>query len=122
MARLPDLKELKVRKPRYQIKDENVEQVNESTRVAAAWMRTLRSSGRHVFSGCYSARTLPGADRPSVHAALSKVYSGGSHCAVTPRLHCCRRDGCRLRTYRPVPRLRDGRAVDGPRGSYEQPA
>jgi hypothetical protein len=38
--------------------------------VAAAWMRTLRSSGRHVFSGSYSARTLPGADRPSVHVAF----------------------------------------------------
>jgi hypothetical protein len=38
--------------------------------VAAAWMRTLRSSGRHVFSGSYSTRTLPGADRPSVHVAF----------------------------------------------------
>ena len=38
--------------------------------VAAAWLRTLRSSGRHVFSGAYSARTLPGADRPSVHVAF----------------------------------------------------
>lgn len=38
--------------------------------VAAAWMRTLRSDGRHVFSGSYSARTLPGADRPSVHVAF----------------------------------------------------
>jgi hypothetical protein len=40
------------------------------TQVAAAWMRTLRSSGRHVFSGSYSARTLPDADRPSVHVAF----------------------------------------------------
>jgi hypothetical protein len=38
--------------------------------VAAAWMRTLRNGGRHVFSGSYSARTLPGADRPSVHATF----------------------------------------------------
>lgn len=38
--------------------------------VAAAWVRTLRGSGRHVFSGSYSARTLPGADRPSVHVAF----------------------------------------------------
>lgn len=37
---------------------------------AAGWIRTLRSSGRHVFSGSYSARTLPGADRPSVHVAF----------------------------------------------------
>ncbi len=38
--------------------------------VAAAWLRRLRTSGRHVFSGSYSARTLPGADRPSVHVAF----------------------------------------------------
>jgi hypothetical protein len=38
--------------------------------VSAAWMRTLRSSGRHVFSGSYSTRTLPGADQPSVHVAF----------------------------------------------------
>jgi hypothetical protein len=42
----------------------------QGTQVAAAWMRKLRSSGRHVFSGSYSARTLPGADRPSVHVAF----------------------------------------------------
>jgi hypothetical protein len=40
------------------------------TQVAAAWVRTLRGSGRNVFSGSYSARTLPGADRPSVHVAF----------------------------------------------------
>lgn len=38
--------------------------------VAAAWTRTLRGSGRTVFSGAYSVRTLPGADRPSVHVAF----------------------------------------------------
>jgi hypothetical protein len=38
--------------------------------VAAAWMRTLRESGRHVFSGAYSSYTLPGTDRPSVHVAF----------------------------------------------------
>jgi hypothetical protein len=38
--------------------------------VAAAWTRTLRGSGRAVFSGAYAARTLPGADRPSVHVAF----------------------------------------------------
>lgn len=38
--------------------------------VAAAWTRTLRGNGRPVFSGAYSARTLPGADRPSVHVAF----------------------------------------------------
>lgn len=38
--------------------------------VAAAWLRTLRPSGRYVFSGCYSARRLPSAARPSVHVAF----------------------------------------------------
>ncbi len=38
--------------------------------VGAAWLRTLRPSGRYVFSGCYSARRLPGAARPSVHVAF----------------------------------------------------
>lgn len=38
--------------------------------VAAAWTRTLRGSGRTAFSGAYSTRTLPGADRPSVHVAF----------------------------------------------------
>lgn len=40
------------------------------TQVGAAWIRTLRDGGRHVFSGCYSARRLPGSDRPSVHVAF----------------------------------------------------
>ncbi|HIZ98558.1 MAG TPA: hypothetical protein H9805_08265 [Candidatus Janibacter merdipullorum] len=38
--------------------------------VAAAWTRALRATGRTVFSGAYSTRTLPGADRPSVHVAF----------------------------------------------------
>ena len=42
----------------------------DGAQVAAAWARTLRSSGRVVFSGAYSAYTLPGADRPSVHVAF----------------------------------------------------
>lgn len=40
------------------------------SQVAAAWTRTLRSSGRQVFSGSYSTRTLPGAGRASVHVAF----------------------------------------------------
>jgi hypothetical protein len=43
---------------------------HDGAQVAAAWMRTLRDTGRSVFSGRYTARTLPGADRPSVHAAF----------------------------------------------------
>lgn len=42
----------------------------EDVQVAAAWTRTLRGNGRAVFSGAYAARTLPGADRPSVHVAF----------------------------------------------------
>ena len=38
--------------------------------VAAAWSRALRATGRTVFSGAYSTRTLPGADRPSVHVTF----------------------------------------------------
>lgn len=38
--------------------------------VAAAWTRALRATGRTVFSGAYSTRTLPGADRPSVHVTF----------------------------------------------------
>jgi hypothetical protein len=38
--------------------------------VAAAWTRTLRGNGRPVFSGAYSVKALPGADRPSVHVAF----------------------------------------------------
>jgi hypothetical protein len=38
--------------------------------VAAGWVRTLRRNGDTVFSGCYSRRTLPGADRPSVHVTF----------------------------------------------------
>jgi hypothetical protein len=37
---------------------------------AAAWLRTLRSTGEYVYSGCYDIRTLPGADRPSVHVTF----------------------------------------------------
>ncbi|MBB6629261.1 hypothetical protein H5V45_18180 [Nocardioides sp. KIGAM211] len=42
----------------------------DGTQRAAGWLRTLRSTGEYVFSGCYSARRLPGADRPSVHVAF----------------------------------------------------
>lgn len=36
----------------------------------AAWLRTLRSTGQYVYSGCYSTRWRPGADRASVHVAF----------------------------------------------------
>jgi hypothetical protein len=37
---------------------------------AAGWLRTVRSTGDFAFSGCYSVRALPGADRPGVHVAF----------------------------------------------------
>lgn len=37
---------------------------------AAGWIRSLRSTGEFVYSGCYSSRVLPGADRASVHVTF----------------------------------------------------
>lgn len=37
---------------------------------AAGWIRTLRSTGEFVYSGCYTSQQLPGADRPSVHVSF----------------------------------------------------
>lgn len=37
---------------------------------AAGWIRTLRSTGEYVYSGCYSTRLLPGAGQPSVHVTF----------------------------------------------------
>src|SRR5262249_40996097 len=37
---------------------------------AAGWIRTLRSTGEYVYSGCYSSRLLPGRRQPSVHVAF----------------------------------------------------
>jgi hypothetical protein len=37
---------------------------------AAGWLRTLSGTGEFVYSGCYSARLLPGSDQPSVHVAF----------------------------------------------------
>ncbi|GAB3865687.1 hypothetical protein GCM10028801_36500 [Nocardioides maradonensis] len=42
----------------------------EGRQVGAGWLRTLRATGDYVYSGAYSSRTLPGADRPSVHVAF----------------------------------------------------
>lgn len=38
--------------------------------LGAGWLRALRGTGETVYSGCYGIRTLPGADRPSVHVAF----------------------------------------------------
>ena len=37
---------------------------------AAGWIRTLRSTGEYVYSGCYSSRLLPGSGQPSVHVTF----------------------------------------------------
>lgn len=37
---------------------------------AAGWLRTLSATGEFVYSGCYSARLLPGSEQPSVHVAF----------------------------------------------------
>lgn len=42
----------------------------EARQRAAGWLRTLRSTGDYVFSGCYSVRALPDADRAGVHVAF----------------------------------------------------
>ena len=61
--------------------------------VWTGWSRTLRSSGRHVFSGAYSARTLPGVDSPSVHVAFP-LESGNVQVFLRPSVT----DGGGLRT------------------------
>lgn len=38
--------------------------------IGAGWLRTLRSTGDYVFSGCYSTRRLPGAQQDSIHVAF----------------------------------------------------
>jgi hypothetical protein len=55
------------------------------TQVSAAWMRTLRGNARRVFSGSYSARTLPGARRPSVHVAFP-LESGNVQVFLRPTI------------------------------------
>ena len=54
------------------------------TQQAAGWLRTLSATGEFVYSGCYSARLLPGADRPSVHVAFP-LESGNVQVFLQPR-------------------------------------
>lgn len=37
---------------------------------AAGWIRTLRSTGEYVYSGCYGTRALPGTRQRSVHVTF----------------------------------------------------
>ncbi|MFI5934279.1 hypothetical protein [Actinoplanes sp. NPDC051494] len=50
---------------------------------AAGWMRTLRSTGEYVYSGCYSTRVLPGSRQPSVHVAFP-LQSGNVQVFLRP--------------------------------------
>ena len=52
---------------------------------AAGWIRTLRSTGEYVYSGCYSSRSLPGADRPSVHVTFP-LEEGNVQVFLRPRV------------------------------------
>lgn len=52
---------------------------------AAAWIRTLRSTGEYVYSGCYSSRLLPGHTQPSVHVAFP-LEAGNVQVFLRPRV------------------------------------
>ena len=52
---------------------------------SAGWIRTLRSTGEYVYSGCYSSRLLPGADRPSVHVTFP-LEAGNVQVFLRPRV------------------------------------
>lgn len=66
--------------------DSRVSIITDATgrQAAAGWLRTLRSTGEYVFSGCYSLRTLPGASRPSVHVTFP-LESGNVQVFLQPR-------------------------------------
>lgn len=51
---------------------------------AAGWFRTLRSTGDHVYSGCYSTGTLPTSEQPSVQVAFP-LESGNVQVFLRPR-------------------------------------
>ncbi|MBO3751047.1 hypothetical protein J5X84_33665 [Streptosporangiaceae bacterium NEAU-GS5] len=59
---------------------------------AAGWLRTLATTGEFVFSGCYTARLLPGSDQPSVHVAFP-LESGNVQVFLRPSV---RTDGSLL--------------------------
>lgn len=52
---------------------------------AAAWIRTLRSTGEYVYSGCYSTRLLPTTDQRSVHVAFP-LEAGNIQVFLHPRV------------------------------------
>ena len=52
---------------------------------AAGWLRTLRSTGEYVYSGCYSTRLLPGTAQPSVHVAFP-LQAGNVQVFLRPKV------------------------------------
>ena len=52
---------------------------------AAGWLRTLRSTGEYVYSGCYSSRRLPESDRSSVHVTFP-LEEGNVQVFLRPRV------------------------------------
>lgn len=58
---------------------------DDASQLFAAWLRRLRATGDVVFSGSYSPRTLPGADRRSVHAVFP-LESGNVQVFLHPRV------------------------------------
>lgn len=79
--------------------------------VAAGWLRTLRTTGEFVFSGCYSARRLPGADRSSVHVAFP-LESGNVQVFLRPEYGPARSAAGRSLV------LRSSRGAFGDDGAY----
>lgn len=57
----------------------------DGTQVGAGWLRTLRSTGAYVYSGCYRTTTLPGAERPSVHVSFPLEH-GNVQVFLQPRV------------------------------------
>ena len=55
------------------------------TQRAAGWLRTLRSTGEYVYSGCYSTRRLPGSEQPSVHVAFP-LQAGNVQVFLRPKV------------------------------------
>jgi hypothetical protein len=84
---------------------------------AAGWLRTLAATGDFVYSGCYSARLLPGSDRPSVHVAFP-LESGSVQVFLRPSVQ---KDGSLTLSSSPGAFGRDGTYVvvhDDVRGTY----
>lgn len=75
--------------------------------LAAAWIRTLRSSGDHVYSGYYTTLSLPGSGQPSVHVTFP-LEQGNVQVFLRPSAHV---DGSLLLSSPPGPFGADGAYV-----------